>query len=176
MGFFDQLASAFENDDDLGEMGPAGLKKRVTYQTLTWQGPEPEGMAALFEKRDEAEVQAIVGQPLKDLAENSGIPLKFSCMQGTCGICDVKIDGQMVPACTAKMPNRDCKIEYKGSKAQQEYAKAKMKAMREAKKAGKTGVVEPVAAVKPKLDLEARLTAEKAAKKKGGGGGGWPFG
>ena len=169
MGFMDALASAFENDDTLGEAGPAGLKKRVQYQTITWLGPKPEGMAAMFEKRPEDEQQAIAGQALKDLAQQQGIPLKFSCMQGTCGICDVMIDGQAVPACTAKMPKRDCTIEYKTTKQAQAYAKAKIAAAKAQKKGA------PPPAPPPGLDLEARLAAENAAKKAQNKGG-WPFG
>jgi len=150
MGFMDALAAAFENDDELGEREDAGLKKRVTYQTITWQGPPPEGMAALFEKPEVKEQQAIPGQKLKDLAEDAGIPLRYSCMQGTCGICDVKVNGVETPACTAKMPKSDCTIEYKASAQAQEYMKEKMKAQaaakRAAKAAGATGAATPAAA------------------------------
>lgn len=177
MGFFDQLASAFDNDDDLGERKEGGLSRKLQPQTITWQGPKPEGMAAMFEKPEMTEQQAMPGTLLKDLAEDAGIPLRYSCMQvrvvaavgcrywmpashvlaissrhavlqGTCGICDVKINGIEVPACTAKMGGMDCTIEYKASKQAQEYSKAKVKAQAAARKAAKAGapvVAEPSA-------------------------------
>jgi len=137
MGFFDQLASAFENDDELGEAGPAGLKTKAKIHRITWVGPDPEGMAALFEKPEESIQEAIAGYDLKMLADQADIPLKFSCMQGTCGICDVLVDGETVPACTAKMPNRDCTIQYKSAKQASSYSKDKMKAYAAERKAAK---------------------------------------
>merc|ERR1719440_1354675 len=137
MGFFDQLSSAFENDDTLGEAGPAGLKTKAKIHRITWVGPEPEGMAAMFEKPETAVQEAIANQELKTLADAANIPLKFSCMQGTCGICDVVVDGVAVPACTAKMPNRDCTIQYKSAKQATSYSKDKMKAYAAERKAAK---------------------------------------
>lgn len=132
----------------------------------------------MFEKPETLEQQAIPGQPLKDLAATANIPLKYSCMQGTCGICDVKVDGIETPACTAKMPARDCVIEYKATKQAQEYMKERIKAQKAAKKAGlgaQSGVVQPTK--KPMTRLEQMLAEENAAKaaakkeeKK------WPFG
>lgn len=82
MGFFDQLASAFENDETLGEAGPAGLKNKAKVNKITWLGPQPEGAAALFgAKQPVIEQEAIAGQKLKDLAQSAGIPIKYSCMQ-----------------------------------------------------------------------------------------------
>ena len=81
MGFMDQLAAAFENDDTLGEAGPAGLKKKVQTTTITWRGPPPEGMEAMFKKQDVTTQQAVAGQKLKDLAQSAGIPLSYSCMK-----------------------------------------------------------------------------------------------
>ena len=81
MGLFDGLAAAFENDDSLGEAGPAGLKTKVSYQEVTWKGPVPEGPAAMMglEKQFVKTTQAIPGQSIKDLAEEAGVPVKYSC-------------------------------------------------------------------------------------------------
>ena len=143
MGFFDGLAAAFENDDTLGEAGPAGLKTRVQERTITWQGPPPEGMAAMFEKPKITEQTAIKGQPLKDLASSANVPLKYSCMKGTCGICDVMVDGVAVPACTAKMPDKDVTISYKTADQASAYMKEKLAAERLAKKAAKGAKAAP---------------------------------
>ena len=71
--------------------------------------------------------------------------------QGTCGICDVKVDGVDTPACTAKMPKRDVTIEYRASAAAQERMKERMQEQRAAKKAAKAGAAAPAASgsVKP---------------------------
>lgn len=81
MGLFDSLAAAFENDQDLGESGPAGLNRKADVHTITWLGPKPEGPAALFEKQPKVEQEAIAGQRLQDLAQAAQIPIKYSCMQ-----------------------------------------------------------------------------------------------
>lgn len=166
---------------------------------VTWQGPQPEGIAAMFEKPLVQDQQAIPGQKLKDLALEAGIPVRFSCMQGTCGICDVKVDGVVVPACTAIMPKRDCVIEYKRSADAEAYMKEKMKAQAAEKRAAKAagaaaptkGQVKPTnpfgggnpfgafggskeaEPVVPLSPLEQKVADENARKK---GGGGWPFG
>ena len=205
MGFFDGLAAAFENDDSLGERGDAGLKKRVQLQTVTWKGPPPEGMAAMFEKQKVTEVKAIPGQSLKDLADDAGVDIRYSCMKGTCHICDVNVDGSPTPACIAKMPKKDITIEYRDVSAAGAYAKAALKADREARMAAKAGGASPAAtqgkvtptapfgnpfqmpnpfeqqkaeAAAQKLSsLEQRLKDENAAKKSAASSkGGWPFG
>jgi ferredoxin len=187
MNFFEQLSKAFENDDTLGESGPAGLKNKVEYNNITWQGPPPEGMAALFEKPEVTMQQAIAGQSLKDLGDAAGIPLKYSCMQGTCGICDVTVDGQVVPACTAVMPKADVTIEYKTTDQAQAYMKEKMKAQRAAKKAGGGGKAAAGAAkaaqaaaegaepawLKRQKAMSTQIDAENAKKKAKSP---WPFG
>ena len=124
MGFMDSLAAAFENDETLGDAGPAGLKKKVGTQRVTWKGPEPEGLAAFTSKQQIVEQEAMPGTPLKDLADAAGVEIKFSCMKGTCGICEVEVDGVMTTACTAKLARgRDIVVEYKDVKEMQQYAK-----------------------------------------------------
>ena len=101
-GFFDQLSAAFENDDSLGERQDAGLKRKARFQTLTWRGPKPEGFNP-FEQQPITETNAVAGQKLSVIAMQEGIPIKYSCMQGTCRICDVMVDGQVVPSCMAQV-------------------------------------------------------------------------
>lgn len=124
-------------------------------------------------KRAESTTEAIAGQKLKDLAERANIPIRYSCMQGTCHLCDVKVDGVMVPACTASCPPNDCTIEYMDATAAAEYAKATLKAERAAKK----GSVKPTKVANKgeevyveresvsTASLEDRLRAEMGAKK-----------
>lgn len=139
MGLFDSLAAAFEPDEDLGDYGSksAGLSKKLNAQQITWVGPKPEGPAAFFEKQKIIEQPAMPGTPLMDLAEDAGIPITYSCMKGTCRICDVKINGEDMPACTAKMGRNDVTVEYRTTEDAEIYAKEALKAERMAKKAAK---------------------------------------
>ena len=125
--FFDKLAAAFENDDTLGDREAAGLKNKVTAQQITWLGPKPEGMAALFEEQKVTEQQAIPGRSIKELAEEAGVPIRYSCMKGTCRICDVRINGEETPACMAKLSRgQDLTIEYRTLEDAAVYAKEEM--------------------------------------------------
>lgn len=195
MGLFDSLAAAFENDDSLGERSEAGLKNKVVYQTITFVGPKPENF---WEQQAVTEAQAVGGQKLKDVAQSAGIPIKYACMEGTCRICDVVVDGERVPACIAKCPKRDVTIEYRGVKTKKVTQGrvqpsglaasfgAAVTAAGEAGPAAAKAASEPQAAqaadqdetAPPALSLEERLAAQllsenaAAAKKKGG----WPFG
>ena len=142
MGFFDSLAAAFENDDSLGEDGPAGLKTKVKLQKITWIGPKPEGPAAFFEKQAVVEQEAMPGTPLKDLAEQAGVKIRYSCNKGTCGICDIVVNGATIPACTAKLARgEDLTIEYQDESKMLKYSKQKLKAERLAKRSGKAAPV-----------------------------------
>ena len=103
MGLFDALAAAFENDDTLGERQDAGLKSKLKTSTVTWMGPKPEGPMAAFTKQTVIEQTARPGQTLKELSEEAGVPVRYSCMGGTCRICDVTINGVVTPACMNKI-------------------------------------------------------------------------
>jgi len=149
MGLFDSFAAAFENDDTLGDRGD--FKAKVSK--LTWTGPKPEGLAAFTESQQISEQEAIEGQKLKDLAQAADIPIEYSCMKGTCGLCFVKVNGQEVAACTAVCPAEDAVIEYRDSKAAKAVMKEVAIAARAAKKSGKefdplavTGQVAPTKA------------------------------
>jgi len=192
MGLFDSFAAAFENDDTLGDRGD--FKAKVSK--LTWTGPKPEGLAAFTESQPISEQEAIEGQKLKDLAQAADIPIQYSCMKGTCGLCFVKVNGQEVAACTAVCPGEDAVIEYRDSKAAKAVMKEVAIAARAAKKSGKefdplavTGQVAPTkapqaaqpdAVAEPRKEtLEERLLREMAeaeTKKKSKSKGGWPFG
>merc|ERR1719238_1416242 len=184
MGFFDQLqenlAAAFENDDELGEQGPAGLKKKVQAITVTFKGPEPKGF---FEQQAITEAQALPNQKMKDVADAAGIPIRYSWMAGT-----------------ARMPKRDVEIEYREVKGVEMpkgnvkptggFPKVPLPGGFELPKGvpempslgdGAGGLPNPFAAPEPRkptlaerLALEERLREEEEAKnpKKGGS---WPF-
>ena len=170
MGFFDQLSAAFENDDTLGERESAGLKKKAEFQTVTFRGPKPQNP---FQQQPVTEVSAIAGQKLHQVAQEAGIPIRYSCMNGSCRICDVSVNGQRVPSCITDVPKNDLTVDYgikPGDRAEGRVAPTKKAAPRAGARAA------PAQQERPKLDLEARLRAEtekKAAAKKGGG---WPFG
>ena len=138
MGLFDSFAAAFDNDDTLGESGPAGLKTKVQLQKVTWMGPKPEGPRALFEQQLIVEQEAMPGTPLKTLAEEAGVKIRYSCNKGTCGICDIVVDGVTTPACTANLgKGKDITIQYQDESKMLEYSKQKIQAERLAKKAGR---------------------------------------
>ena len=189
MGFFDSIASAFENDDTLGEAGPAGLKKKAETHKIVFEGPQPTKM---FEKQTVIETQGIAGQKLKVIADAAGVPIRYSCMEGTCGVCDILVDGERVPACTAVCPKRDITIDYapprrsrktKGSvkptkKAGFELptnpfatAAAAAKKVPPAEEEGEYKERESVSTASLEDRLRQEMVGKKVEKK-----GGWPFG
>lgn len=162
MGFFDALSSAFENDDTLGKREEAGLKKKAKAITITFKGPKPEGVEALFGEQPITETQAIPGQKLRDVARRADIPIKYSCNEGSCRVCRVSVDGQEVLACTAKVPKNDVTVAYPGLKGS---AKPKSR--------GQPDTATPPPSKITTRDLQERLRKEAEAKKNQGGG--WPF-
>ena len=155
MGLFDGLAAAFENDDTLGERQDAGLKSKLKTSTVTWMGPKPEGPMAAFTKQTIIEQTARPGQTLKELSEEAGVPVRYSCMGGTCRICDVTINGVVTPACMNKIERNggDLVIEYREANEAEQYAREALKAERAAKKAAreaaKAGLPAPAPAPPP---------------------------
>merc|ERR1719324_417740 len=101
-------------------------------------GPKPEGAAAMFTKQKIVEQTAVPGQTLRELSEAAGVPVRYSCMGGTCRICDVTINGVVTPACMNKIERNggDLVIEYREADAAEQYAREALKAEREAAKAG----------------------------------------
>ena len=72
----------------------------------------------------------------KELSEEAGVPVRYSCMGGTCRICDVTINGVVTPACMNKIERNggDLVIEYREADAAEQYAREALKAERAAKK------------------------------------------
>lgn len=174
MGFFDQLGAAFANDDDLGDRKEAGLAKAAEYHEITWKGPKP-----FFGDAPTMKTQTIAGQKLEMLGRQAGIPIEYSCMQGTCRLCDVLVDGKRVPACLATAPKKTCVIEYGVPRAKPEQPRATSTNSRGVIKPSNSGgsaggdadggggggsaVVEETAAEK-QARLMAQLMGENAAK------------
>lgn len=174
MGLFDALGEAFSNDATLGERQGAGLTKKVEQFTITWQGPKPNNP---FQQQPTATSTVVAGQSLSDVAKATGVPIEYSCMKGTCRVCDVVVDGERLPACTAKVAARDMVIEYgvprprkgrvvptavgRGGTDEDEEAEAEESAA-------------PALSFEEQLraQLAAEMAEEAASKKKGG----WPFG
>jgi len=102
MGLFDGLASAFANDDTLGEREDAGLSRQKTKRTVTWVGPKGQKKTA----------QVIAGQRLKDIARSCGIPIRYDCQEGTCKTCEAQIGMGRAKICVTKMPDKDITIKY----------------------------------------------------------------
>lgn len=49
-------------------------------------------------------VQAVAGQPLKDVAAAAKIPIKYNCRKGECGTCEVRVNGSKARTCVAIVP------------------------------------------------------------------------
>lgn len=171
MGLFDGLASAFANDDTLGERESA---PKVQAYSIKWIGPEGE----------ETVSQALPGQKIQDLARQAGVAgkIKYNCGEGTCSSCDMLVNGDRVPACVAKAPTWDVEIEYgvkrsvltenerqpqPSSRAPKPKAPASLFAGRFTPSSAAAGSAEsaPAEAAPKKMSLEERLMAEEAKKK-----------
>jgi len=53
---------------------------------------------------DVIKTKAMVGQPLSEVAAQSGQWIKYKCKKGQCGTCDVRIGGEWVHTCQHKIP------------------------------------------------------------------------
>jgi len=102
MGLFDGLASAFANDDSLGDKEDAGLSKTKAKKTITWVGPNGQSKKSTV----------VPGQKLKDIARGTGIKIKYDCQEGTCKTCEALVDGRKTKICVAKAPAKDVTIKY----------------------------------------------------------------
>jgi ferredoxin len=102
MGLFDNLKSAFANDDTLTARGNAGLSKEATKRTITWIGPTGK----------EKKSVVVAGQRLKDIARGAGIPIKYDCNEGTCKTCEAQMGNGRVKICIAKAVDKDITIKY----------------------------------------------------------------
>ena len=97
------FANAFANDDTLGARDNAGLTKEKTKRTITWKSSSGKTKQSTV----------VPGQKLRDVARAAGIPIKYSCNEGTCKTCQVKMGGGMVKVCVGKVPDKDVTIVYK---------------------------------------------------------------
>jgi len=61
---------------------------------------------------DTRTTMAIVEQPLMDVAAQAGQYIKYKCRKGECGTCEVRVDGQWIRTCTAKVPYMDPGTRY----------------------------------------------------------------
>lgn len=163
------MGEAFTNDDSLGERGEAGLGNKVDEVNIKWVGPKPPNP---FQQQQTFESIVLPGQKLSDISQMTGVPIKYSCMNGSCGLCDVLVDGQRMPACTTTAAARDMTIEF-GSLLSRKKA-ARQAAGEEVVLEEETqGVVVPTETLEQRLQRQlAEEMAEEAANKKGG----WPFG
>jgi len=59
------------------------------------------------------ETMALVGAPLSSVASQAGQYIKYKCKVGECGTCEVRIDGNWVRTCVAKVPPMDKGAELK---------------------------------------------------------------
>lgn len=173
MGLFDGLAGAFTNDDTLGERKDAGMTNKVQRWRLTWRGKKPNP----FQDAPVTEGVAIAGQKLRDLAREQNIPIRYSCNEGHCGICDVMIDGRRVPACVAKAPKKDCVIDYAPESAPPRPAPKTKKSAASAPTAAATPAAAPVESDEERIArLQRQLMGEAAANSQQKKKSGWPFG
>jgi ferredoxin len=96
-GFGKAFGDAFKNDDSLGKAENAGLKGGPKYnEQVTINGKE---------------VKAIVGQPVKNVANSARVRIRYDCQKGDCGTCMIKMNGKKVKACQMKIPSGRCVIE-----------------------------------------------------------------
>jgi len=50
------------------------------------------------------ETMAFAGQPLSQVATQAGQFIRYKCMKGECGTCEVKVDGKWIRTCSTKVP------------------------------------------------------------------------
>ena len=65
-------------------------------------GPSPRSNGGVHEQTV-IEQTVRPGQALKELSEEAGVPVRYSCMETACRICDVTINGVVTPACMNKI-------------------------------------------------------------------------
>ncbi|MEB3199852.1 MAG: 2Fe-2S iron-sulfur cluster-binding protein [Synechococcaceae cyanobacterium] len=49
--------------------------------------------------------QAAIGQPWLQAAAEAGVMVPTGCLGGSCGACEIEVNGQVVRACVATVPN-----------------------------------------------------------------------
>ncbi|MEY2979770.1 MAG: 2Fe-2S iron-sulfur cluster-binding protein [Prochlorotrichaceae cyanobacterium] len=59
---------------------------------------------------DNAVTQAVVGEPLLDVATRAGIRIPTGCCMGSCHACEVELNGQAVCSCITAVPESTTEI------------------------------------------------------------------
>merc|ERR1712024_225115 len=94
LNIFGNLASAFANDENLGERENAGIKG----------GPKQNENVSINGKN----VNAVVGQKVSVVAAQARVKISYNCKAGDCGTCNVKMNGRTVKACQQVIPAGKC--------------------------------------------------------------------
>uniref|UniRef100_A0A7S2HL78 2Fe-2S ferredoxin-type domain-containing protein n=1 Tax=Helicotheca tamesis TaxID=374047 RepID=A0A7S2HL78_9STRA len=97
LNIFGGLKGAFANDDSLGAVENAGLKG----------GPNENDQVTINGKP----VKAIVGQKVSVVAAAARVKIPYSCKNGDCGTCMIKMNNRKVKACQMTIPAKKCAIE-----------------------------------------------------------------
>ena len=92
-GFMDAMKKAMANED-MGPAANAGLSK------------EPDTINVSFVGAKKATVKAYAGQKISMVANAARVPIKYNCKAGDCGTCEVNLDGRIVKACQATLPDK----------------------------------------------------------------------
>ena len=102
------LSSAFVQPPSMLRPQPALMPQPVAAQSAPQMFFGPKGDPVELEiKTFKGVVKAkgTAGQPLIKAIPNSA-GLQYGCKEGTCGTCEVKLNGKVVRTCVAKMPNK----------------------------------------------------------------------
>jgi ferredoxin len=101
--FFD-LSKAFANDaDTLARSAKDQASNGPKRYEVTFKGPEGQSK----------KTTAVAGEPLKRVAQQNGVQIKYGCERGSCKTCEVKIAGQTKKLCQgAIMPAKDVTVEH----------------------------------------------------------------
>lgn len=92
-GFMDALNKAMANEN-MGPAPNAGLSKDAPTMDVEFIGNK------------KAKVTAYAGQKISMVANAARVPIKYNCKAGDCGTCEVNLDGKIVKACQAVLPNK----------------------------------------------------------------------
>ena len=92
-GFMDAMKKAMANED-MGPAPSAGLSKEADTVNVSFIGTK------------KANVKAIAGQKISMVANAARVPIKYNCKAGDCGTCEVNLDGKIVKACQAVIPDK----------------------------------------------------------------------
>mmetsp|Transcript_7283 Transcript_7283/g.10429 ORF Transcript_7283/g.10429 Transcript_7283/m.10429 type:complete len:151 (-) Transcript_7283:163-615(-) len=95
-GFGDMFKGAFSNDESLGDRENAGLKGGPNYVEATINGKP---------------VKAVANQKVSQVAAAARTKISYSCKKGDCGTCEISMNGRIVKACQAVIPNGKCNIK-----------------------------------------------------------------